>query len=166
MARSWISLRDLQTRNNTKHHIFRVEDTDVSLSMQCATHFEAPFIEKSMLKRGKVRGDKTRIADMEAFKLHTLKAPGLLPIKQVEFYKKFRPFVPREYWEYTFPRPSDEVLAEFKDKFSKKRKMKATAAKSAPKKRGWRPQKKDAPKDNNAKVVAVAAAAAKGNDDT
>jgi hypothetical protein len=88
-----------------------------------------------MLKRGQVRGDKTRVAEMEAFELQRLKAPGLHPIKQVELYKKFRPFVPHEFWEDTCPRPSDEVVAQVKDESSKKRKTKVPAAKSAPKKR-------------------------------
>jgi hypothetical protein len=112
--------------------------------MQCSTHSEALFVEQAMLKRGQARGDKTRIAAMEAFELKTLKAPGLRP-KQVELYKKFRPFVPREFWEDTCPRPSDEVLAQVKDKSSKKRKTKVPAAKVAPKKRVRR-----APKVKNA----------------
>jgi hypothetical protein len=92
-----------------------VEDTNASLLMQLSTHSEAPFVEQVMLKRGQVRGDKTIVATMEAFELQTLKAPGLCPIKQVELYKKFRPFVHREFWEDTCPRPSDEVLAQVKD---------------------------------------------------
>jgi hypothetical protein len=71
-----------------------------------------------MLKRVQVRGDNARVAVMEAFDLQTLKDPGLRPIKQVELYKKFRPFVPCEFWEDTFPRPSDEVLAQVKDESS------------------------------------------------
>jgi hypothetical protein len=133
-----------------KNHIFRVEDTDASLLMQCSTHSEAPFVEQAMLKRGQARGDTTRIAAMEAFELQTLKAPGLRPIKQVELYKKFRPFVPREFWEDTCPRPSDEVLAQVKDESSKKRKTKVPAAKSATKKRVRR-----APKVKNAIGLAV-----------
>jgi hypothetical protein len=42
-----------------KNHIFRVEDKDASLLMQCSTHLEAPFVEQAMLKRGKGRQDKT-----------------------------------------------------------------------------------------------------------
>jgi hypothetical protein len=74
---------------------------------------------------------------MKTSKLQTLKDPGLRPIKQVELYKEFHPFVPREYWEDTCPRPSDEVLAQVKYESSKKRKMKVPAAKAAPKKRVW-----------------------------
>jgi hypothetical protein len=85
------------TPGTIKKHIFRVEDMDASRLMQCSTHSEAPFVEQVMLKRGQVRGDKTRVMEMEAFELQTLKAPGLRPIKQVELYKKFCPFVPREF---------------------------------------------------------------------
>jgi hypothetical protein len=128
-----------------------VEDTDASLLIQCSTHSEAPFVEQAMLKIGQARGDKTRLAAMESFELQTLKAPGLRPIKQVELYKKFRPFVPREFWGDTCPRPSDEVLAQVKDESSKIRKTKVPAAKAAPKKRVKR-----APKVKNAIGLTVA----------
>jgi hypothetical protein len=78
-----------------------------------------------------VRGDKTRVAAMEAFRLQVLKAPGLRAFKQVDIYKKFLPFVPRGYWEDTCPIPSDEVLAQVKDESSKKRKTKVTKEKSS-----------------------------------
>jgi hypothetical protein len=77
---------------------------------------------------------------------------GLRLIKQVELYKNFRPFVPDGYWEDTCPRPSDEVLAQFKDESSKKWKTKVTAEKSAPHK--------------NEIGLAVAAEAAKSDDST
>jgi hypothetical protein len=144
-----------------KNQIFRVEDTDASLVMQCSTHSEAPFVEQAMLKRGQVRFDKTRVAAMEAFELQTLKAPGLRPIKQVELYKKFRPFVPREFWEDTCPIPSDDVLAQVKDDSSNKRKTEVPAAKSAPTKRVRR-----APKVKNAIGLVVAAEAAKSDNFT
>jgi hypothetical protein len=144
-----------------KNHIFQVEVTDASLLMQCSTHSEAQFVEQTVLKRGQVRGDKTRVAAMEAFELHTLKTPGLRPIKQVELYKKFRPFVPLEFWEDTCPRPSDEVLAQVKDESSKKQNTKVPAAKSAPNKRV-----RQAPKVKNAIGLAVAAEAAKSDEST
>jgi hypothetical protein len=138
-----------------------VQDTDVSLSMQYVTHSEAPFVEQATLKRGPVRRDKTRVAGMEVFELYTLKAPGLHPIKQVELYKKFLPFVLCKFWEDTCPRPSDEVLARIKDESSKKRKTKVRAAKSAPKKRVQR-----TPKVKNTLGLSVAAEAAKSDDST
>jgi hypothetical protein len=39
-----------------KNHIFRVEDTDKTMSMQCALYSDAPFTPHPMLKRGHVLG--------------------------------------------------------------------------------------------------------------
>jgi hypothetical protein len=134
---------------------------DTSLLMQGSNHSEAHFFEQAMLKRGQARGDKARVMAMETFKLQTLKAIGLHPIKQVELYKKFHPFVLREYWEDTCPRPSHEVLAQVKDESSKKRKTKVPAAKSAPNKMVRQEQKV-----KNEIGLEVAAEAAKSNDST
>jgi hypothetical protein len=56
-----------------------------------------------------------------------LKLPGLRPIKQVELYKKFRPFFPRRFWDETCPKPSDEVLLQVKDETAKKRRQKTSS---------------------------------------
>jgi hypothetical protein len=106
-----------------KNHIFRVEDTDKTLSRQCALHSDSPFIPHPMLKRGHVLGP-SRTAEIEAYMIETLTPPGLRPIKQVELWKKFRPFVPRQYWDELCPRPSDEVIAQVKDDTPQKRKHK------------------------------------------
>jgi hypothetical protein len=68
-----------------------------------------------MSKRGKKRGDTMRIAEMEAFKLHTLP----LDFKQVELFKKFLSFFTPKFWEATCPKPSDEALTEDKSSCSK-----------------------------------------------
>jgi hypothetical protein len=60
-------------------------------------------------------------------------------------------------------------LSQDKDESSKKWKTKVTAVKSAPKKRGPRPQKEDAvvaPKVKKANGVVVVATVAKGDDGT
>jgi hypothetical protein len=106
-----------------KNHIFRVEDTNNTLSMQCALHSDAPFIPHPILKREHVLGP-SRTAEIEAYTIETLTPPGLRPIKQVELWKKFRPFVPRQYWDEPFPHPSDEVIAQVKDDTVQKRKHK------------------------------------------
>jgi hypothetical protein len=103
-----------------------VEHTDEKLNMQCAVHNGAPFVNQPMLKRGKVLG-KDRTAAIDAFVVAALKPPGLRPIKQVEMYKKFRPFVPRRFWGETCPKPSEEVLMQVKDETEKKRKHKTAA---------------------------------------
>jgi hypothetical protein len=106
-----------------KNHIFKVEHTDATLSMQCAIHNEASFVMQTMLKKGQELGAARRDA-IYAYKLDTLKAPGLRPIKQVELYKKFQTFVPRCYWDETCPRPSDKVLAMVKNETAERWKQK------------------------------------------
>jgi hypothetical protein len=81
-----------------------------------------------------MRGMKI-ISKMEAFKLHTFKAPCLLPIKQVELYKKFGPCVPRKYWGDICTRSSGEVLSQVKDEKTKYG-DKESVTKIAPHKRG------------------------------
>jgi hypothetical protein len=66
---------------------------------------------------------------INACELAILKPPGLRPIKQVELYKKCRPFVPREFWEDTCPKPREAVLTQVKNETVAKRKVKAAAAK-------------------------------------
>jgi hypothetical protein len=53
------------------------------------------------------------------------------PSSNLSSIKKIRHFVSHEYWEYTCPRPSDEVLAQVKEESAKKRKTKMTAPKAA-----------------------------------
>jgi len=62
-------------------------------------------------------------------RMAVLEKPGLRPIKQVELYKKYRPFVPPEVADIICPKPSDEALRAYeKDKDAreaeKKRKRK------------------------------------------
>jgi hypothetical protein len=45
-----------------KNHIFKVEHTDATLSMQCAIHNEAPFVMQPMLKKGQELGAARRSA--------------------------------------------------------------------------------------------------------
>jgi hypothetical protein len=89
--------------------------------MQCAFHSDAPFIPQPMLKRGHVLGP-SRTAEIEAYTIETLTPPGLRPIKQVKIWKKFRPFVLRQYWDELCPRPIVEVILQVKDDTAQKRK--------------------------------------------
>jgi hypothetical protein len=133
-----------------KNHIFKVEDTDKTMSMQCTVHSDPPFINQPTIKQGQVLGEK-RTARIDALLGHTVKAPGLHPIKQVELYKKFRSFVPSWYWDETFPRPINEVLAHANTESAKKRitkaaetssvTTKAEAAANTPAKRAARKEK-------------------------
>jgi hypothetical protein len=79
-----------------KNHVFRVTNGEPSMNIQCSTHDGAEFMMQPMLKRGVALSDK-RFEEIQDFFLQTLKPPCLRPIKQIELYKKFRPYVPRQY---------------------------------------------------------------------
>jgi hypothetical protein len=61
----------------------------------------------------------------------------LRPLKQDELYKKYFPYVPRQYWEETCPKRSDEVLESVNKERADKRKTKNSndAEKTATKER-------------------------------
>jgi hypothetical protein len=105
------------------NHVFCVNNGDPSLNIQCSTHDGAEFMMQPMLKRGVALSDK-RFEEIQTFFLQTLKPTGLRPIKQVELYKKFRPYVLRQYWDETCPKPSDEVLKSVCKERADKRKTK------------------------------------------
>jgi hypothetical protein len=113
---------NLKTGTIQKNHIFRVTNVDPSLNIQCFTHDGAEFMMHPMLKRVALR-DK-RFDEIQDFVLHTLKLPGLRPIKQVELDKKFHPYVPRQYWEETCPNPSYEVIKSVRKERADKQKTK------------------------------------------
>jgi hypothetical protein len=127
---------NFKTRTIQKNHFFRVTNGDPSLNIQCSTHDGAEFMMQPMLKRGLALSDK-RFEEIQKFVLQTLKPPGLRPIKQVELYKKSRTYVPRQYWDETFPKPSDEVLESVRKEKADKRKTKNNndAGKTATKER-------------------------------
>jgi hypothetical protein len=110
-----------------KNHIFRREDNDSTLSIQCALYYNAHYVLQPMVNTGQVLGME-RSAVLFAFVLETSKPPGLCQIKQVELYKKFRPFVPRHFLDKTCLKSAEEVLAQVKDETAKKRKMKQATA--------------------------------------
>jgi hypothetical protein len=116
---------NFKTGTIQKNHVFRVTNGDPSLNIQCSTHDGAEFMMQPMRKRDVALSDK-RFEEIQDFFLQNLKSPGLRPIKQVELYKKFRPYVPRQYWEETFPKPSDEVLESVSKERADKRKAKKT----------------------------------------
>jgi hypothetical protein len=93
-----------------------------------------------MLKRCVERSGE-RLQAMATFKMEALKPPRLRPIKQVELFKKNRPFIPRAHWAELCPEASEEVVAMLKQERLDKRKSKivgasqATAAKKETKRR-------------------------------
>jgi hypothetical protein len=100
---------NFKTGTIKKNYVFRVTNGDLSLNIQCSTHDGAELMMQPMMKRGVALSDK-RFEEIQNFFLQNLKQPSLRPIKQVELYKKFRPYVPRQNWDETCPKPSDEVL--------------------------------------------------------
>jgi hypothetical protein len=103
----------------------------------------------------------------------------LRPIKQVELYKKFRPYVPRQYWDETCPKRSDEVLESVRKEKVDNRKTKnnndaektatkerkkteaaekkenAAAERAKKRKKNKRPQKSAKPMQMNASVTVL-----------
>jgi hypothetical protein len=106
-----------------QNHVFCMSNQDPDLNMNCMTHDGAKFVLQPMLKRGAKLSDERR-KEIQDYVLETLKPPGLRPIKQVELYKRFRPYVPRKYWAETCPKPTDEVIDSVRKERANKRTMK------------------------------------------
>jgi hypothetical protein len=68
---------------------------------------------------------------MAALKMEALKPPGLRPIKQVQLFKKIRPYVPCEHWAKLCPEPSEEIMNVVKHEKSDKIKLKLVGASEA-----------------------------------
>jgi hypothetical protein len=100
---------NFKTGTIRQNHVFCMSNQDPDLNMKCATHDGAKFVLQPMLKRGAKFSDDHR-KEIQDYVLETLKPPGLRPIKQVELYTNFRPYVPRKYWAETCPKPTDEVI--------------------------------------------------------
>ena len=60
--------------------------------------------------------------------LEAIPTPGISERKQIGLYKDWRNIVPKEYWPFTCPKPSDEVLARFKNQGKDKLKAKKELA--------------------------------------
>jgi hypothetical protein len=97
-----------------------MSNQDPDLNMKCVTHDGAKSVLQPMLKRGAKLSDERR-KEIQDYVLETLKPPGLRPIKQVELYKNFRPYVPRKYWAETCPKPTDEVIDSVRKERANKR---------------------------------------------
>lgn len=111
---------NFKTGTIRQNHVFCMSNQDPDLNMNCATHDGAKFVLQPMLKRGAKLSDERR-KEIQDYVLETLKPPGLRPIKQVELYKKFRPYVPRKYWAETCPKPTDEVIDSVRKERANKR---------------------------------------------
>jgi hypothetical protein len=100
---------NFKTGTICKNHVFCMSNQDPDFNMNCVTHDGAKFVLQPMLKRGEKLSDERR-KEIQDYVLETLKPPGLRPIKQVQLYKKSRPYVPRKYCAETCPKPTDKVI--------------------------------------------------------
>ncbi len=110
--------KPFQPNTVKKNHIFLVQYPDVT-TMHCKLYNNEDEFE-SFNHRHHSSGP-TRIQDMANYQLKELTPPGIKPIKQVELWKKWRKFVPRQYWIDICPEPSDEVKAKVKADFNNRR---------------------------------------------
>jgi hypothetical protein len=112
------------------NHIFKVDDMDGNMEMQCYTHDDSTCARQPMLKRGDKVGVE-RLLEMKNFSLETLKAPGMREIKQVELYKKWRQYVDPQYWDETCPEPPAAVMQHVRSDKADKRKQTIERANSS-----------------------------------
>jgi len=119
--------KPFQPNTVKKNHIFLVQHPDVT-TMRCKLYDNADEYESFDHRRHSSR--PARIADMANYQLKQLTPPGIKPIKQVELWKKWRKFVPRQYWVDICPEPSEEVKAKVAADFSNKRNKRNGTARS------------------------------------
>jgi hypothetical protein len=79
---------DFKAVTINKNHIFQCDDYDATeLNMKCKTRDGEEAVSRSMLKRGFERSGE-RLQAIETFKIESLQPPGVIPIKDVELFKK------------------------------------------------------------------------------
>lgn len=115
-----------------QHHVFAVESTNPTL-MKMKTSRDDDETYSYQFRNNKHIPLNNRFSALQRFNIQVLPRPGVKPIKQVELYKKWRPFIPVQYREEICPRPSDEVIASVKSERNKK-----ARDRTAKKKRGGR----------------------------
>ena len=107
---------------------------------------EPPFPQTN-LKLPLIDGTTNKTSIQELLLLlgiQTIWEPGILPIKQMELYKKLRENVPVDYHDEMCPKPSDDVLK----KFSAEQKTKKKDKRAAKKKRTEPPLPADGDNDD------------------
>ena len=98
----------MPTTMNTKEHVN-------------ADHEEVQDFKKS----GVGVSNAERLSCLRNYQLRVLTPPGRKPIKMVELFCKWRPFVPQEFQDIICPEPPAEVM----EKIRKERSEKAKARK-------------------------------------
>jgi hypothetical protein len=92
-----------------KNHIFWVDSTNATMMFMKAS-YDSPSTYNYDFNNDKRQLHVNRFMHLQAASLAVLPCPGIKPIKQVELYKKWQPFVPSMFHDEICPRPSDEVL--------------------------------------------------------
>jgi hypothetical protein len=111
---------NFKTGTIRQNHVFCMNNQDPDLNMKCVTCDGAKFVLQPMLNIG-AKLSYERRKEIQYYVLEMLKPPGLRPIKQVELYKKIRPYVPRKYWAETCPKPTEEVIDSVRKERANKR---------------------------------------------
>jgi hypothetical protein len=115
-----------------KNHIFWVDSTNSTTMMMKISHDAQSTVRHNFKKNNNVSNDN-RFRQLMAASLSAVTRPGIKPIKQVELYKKWRPFVPHQFRDQICPRPTDEVLEAVRNEKNSK-----ARDRTARKKRGGR----------------------------
>ena len=87
--------------------------------------------EESLIncKKRRTGTNDNRLENLKSFILSPLDTSGVKEIKQVELYRKWRPYIPQYAQDITCPKPDDAILLRHKDTVKVKRNAKAAAKK-------------------------------------
>ena len=124
-------------------HIFSVENTKPTTMTIYVDDMgtEPPHVQEfKKERRGVSEGDRLhQLRHLQGIK--TILSPGIPEIKQMELFVKWRQVVPKEYWKYTCPEPSEGV----KERHKGKQNENAKKWRDQHKKQGSKPRKKGNP---------------------
>ena len=116
--------RSFQAGSIQKNHLFWVESSNPT-KMFMKPSADSDTIISYEFKTSTTIADLYRTQQMQQLSPVSLQRPGIKPIKQVELYKNWRPFIPREYRDEICPKPSDEVINEVQNERNAKSRARA-----------------------------------------
>ena len=113
----------LQTGSVNINHIFECKRENPTTLLISRVHGDEQVSQDLGLGLpiGKLRTDVIKTTEA-----HTLDAPGLAMIKQVDLFKKWRPFIPVQFQDEICPEPSPEVMTQVAKERNQKRRNKKT----------------------------------------
>ena len=109
------------------NHVFTVKASNYTTMILQIQH-DSEEILINCKKRG-TGTNKNCLENLKSFILLPLDAPGVKEIKQVELYRKWRPYIPQYAQDITCPKPDDAIHLRHKDTVKVKRNAKAAAKK-------------------------------------